>query len=63
MNVKSAYHRASSCTGQHKTGKHEHTSMPGVGIEPKVPVFERSKMTCILDRAATGAGCMFVRST
>jgi hypothetical protein len=31
--------------------------MPRVGLEPEIPVFERSKTVRILDRATTELGC------
>jgi hypothetical protein len=45
---------ATTYTGQHNTDKSEHTSIPGAGFEPTIPVFERLKAVLILDRAATG---------
>jgi hypothetical protein len=39
----SARRKASTYTGQHNTEKRGHTSMPRVGFEPKIPVFERPK--------------------
>jgi hypothetical protein len=33
--------------------KHAETSMPRVGFEPKIPVFERAKTVHVLDSAAT----------
>jgi hypothetical protein len=41
-------------TGQHK---HTQTSMPQVGFEPTIPVFEWAKTVHALDRAATVIGC------
>jgi hypothetical protein len=38
-------------------------SMPRVGFEPMIPVFERAKTVCALDSAATVIGtkeCMYV---
>jgi hypothetical protein len=43
-------------TGQHNTEKRGHTSMPRVGLEPTIPVFERSKAVRALDCAAIGTG-------
>jgi hypothetical protein len=37
----------------HTTSRTE-TSMPQVGFEPTIPVFERAKTVHALDRAATG---------
>jgi hypothetical protein len=36
--------------------KHEQTSMPTVGFEPTIPVFERANTDHALDRAATVIG-------
>jgi hypothetical protein len=36
--------------------KRTQTSMPGVGFEPTIPVFERAKTVYALDRAATVTG-------
>jgi hypothetical protein len=36
--------------------KHRQTSMPWVGFEPTIPVFERAKTVHALDRAATVTG-------
>jgi hypothetical protein len=33
------------------------TSMPRLGFEPTIPVFERAKAVHALDRAATMIGC------
>jgi hypothetical protein len=41
-------------TGQYNTEKPGHTSMPRVGFEPTIPVFERSKTIRALDSAAIG---------
>jgi hypothetical protein len=43
-------------TGQHKQNKRTQTSMPLVGFEPTIPVFERAKAVHALDRAATVIG-------
>jgi len=43
----------------HRTTQHRkrvHTSMPRAGFETAIPVFERSKTVCALDRAAIGTG-------
>jgi hypothetical protein len=40
--------KAATYTGQHKRGK---TSMPGVGFEPTITVFQRAKTFHVLDRA------------
>jgi hypothetical protein len=45
-------------TGQHKQNKPTNTSMPQVGLEPTIPVFERAKTVHALDRAATEIGSM-----
>jgi len=39
----SAQHKASTYTEQHNTEKCGHTSMPQVGFEPAIPVFEQSQ--------------------
>jgi hypothetical protein len=41
---------------QHKQNKRTHTSMPRVGFEPTIPVFERAKTVHALDRAVTVTG-------
>jgi hypothetical protein len=47
----------------HKTpqtqNKHTQTSMPRVGFESTIPVFERAKTVHALDRAATAIGTYF----
>jgi hypothetical protein len=43
-------------TGQHNTEKHGNTSMPRVGFETTIPVFERPKTVRALDREAIGTG-------
>jgi hypothetical protein len=44
-------------TGQHKTqNKSTQTSMPGMGLEPTIPVFEQAKTVHALDRATTVIG-------
>jgi hypothetical protein len=43
-------------TGQHKENKRTQTSIPQVGFEPKIPVFERRKTVHALDRTATVIG-------
>jgi hypothetical protein len=43
-------------TGQHNTEKRGHTSMPRMGFEPMIPVFERSKTVLASDRTAIGTG-------
>jgi hypothetical protein len=43
-------------TEQHKQNKRIQTSMPGVGFEPTIPVFERAKTVHTLDHAATVIG-------
>jgi hypothetical protein len=40
-------------TGQHKQNKRRQTSMPEVGFEPTIQVFERENTVHALDRAAT----------
>jgi len=55
-----AHRKASTCTGQRNTGKRGHTPMPRAGFKPMIPVFERSKTICALDRAATWTGVMII---
>jgi hypothetical protein len=43
-------------TEQHKQNKRTQTSMPHVGFEPTIPVFERAKTVHALHRAATVIG-------
>jgi hypothetical protein len=45
-------------TKQRKQSKRTQTSMPRVGFEPTIPVFERAKTVHALDRAATLIGLM-----
>jgi hypothetical protein len=45
--------------GQHKQNKRTETSMPQVGFEPTIPVFERAKIIHALDRAATVLGFLY----
>jgi hypothetical protein len=40
-------------TGQQKQKKRGQVSMPRVGFEPTIPVFEQTKTFRVLDRAAT----------
>jgi hypothetical protein len=40
--------------------KHTQTSMPQVGFEPTIPVFERPKTVHALDRAATVIGTTYL---
>jgi hypothetical protein len=46
----------------HKTAQTQNkctqTSMPQMGFEPPIPVFERAKTVHALDRAATVVGCL-----
>jgi hypothetical protein len=50
-------------TGQHKyKSKRTQTSMPQVGSEPTIPVFERAKTVHALDRVATVIGSLKVTS-
>jgi hypothetical protein len=49
----------SAHTGQHKQNKRTQTSMPQVGFEPTIPVFERAKTAHALDRAANVLGFMY----
>jgi hypothetical protein len=42
--------------------KHKQTSMPRVGFEPTIPVFERAKTVHALDRAATVIGLQLCSS-
>jgi hypothetical protein len=43
-------------TGQHRHRINTHISMPQVGFEPRILVFERTKTVHALDRAATVMG-------
>jgi hypothetical protein len=43
-------------TEQHNTEKRGHTSMPRVGFESMIPVFEQPKTVRASDRLATGTG-------
>jgi hypothetical protein len=43
-------------TEQHKQNKRTQASMPRVGFEPMIPVFERAKTVHASDRAATVIG-------
>jgi hypothetical protein len=43
LDGRSARRRASAYTGQHNTEKRRRTFMPQAGLEPAIPVFERSK--------------------
>jgi hypothetical protein len=43
-------------TEQHKHRTNTQTSMPRVGFEPTIPVFERAKTVHASDRATTGIG-------
>jgi len=52
----SARRKATAYTGQHNTEKRGHTSMPRVGFEHTIPVFELSKTVRALDRESTGTG-------
>jgi hypothetical protein len=52
MDGRSARRKASTYTGQHNTEKCGHTSMLRAGLEPAIPVFERSQIVRALDRAA-----------
>jgi len=47
---------ASTYTGQHKTEKRGHRSVPREEFELKVPMFERSKATEALDLVSSGIG-------
>jgi hypothetical protein len=42
--------------------KRRYTSMPSVGLEPTIPVFERAKTFHDLDRAATVIGSTITNS-
>jgi hypothetical protein len=48
----------------HRTTKtqnnHTQTSMPRVGFEPTIPVFERAKTIHALDRTATVIGSTYI---
>jgi hypothetical protein len=48
--------KATTSAGQHNTEKCGHTSMPRVGFEPTIPVFERLKTVRALDCAANWIG-------
>jgi hypothetical protein len=48
-------------TGQHNTEKRGHTSMPRVGFEPTIPVFERQKTVRASDRSSIGTSFMSTR--
>jgi hypothetical protein len=54
--VGSARRNAAAYTGQHKQNKRGQTSMPRMGVEPTIPVFERANTVHTLDRAATVIG-------
>jgi hypothetical protein len=56
MDGESARHRAATYTGQPKHNKRRQASMPWVGFEPTIPVFERAKIFHALDYAATVIG-------
>jgi len=56
LDGKSALSKASTCTGEYYTEKRGHKSLPRAGVEPTIPVFERSKTVRALDRAVTGTG-------
>jgi hypothetical protein len=43
-------------TGQHKHRINAHASMPQVGFQPTIPVFERARTVHALDRASTAIG-------
>jgi hypothetical protein len=53
----SAHRKAAT---EHKQNKHKQTSMPRLGFEPTIPVFERANTFHALDRAATVIGNSFV---
>jgi hypothetical protein len=44
------------CRTTQTQNKRKHTSVPWVGFEPTIPVFERAKIVHALDRAATVIG-------
>jgi hypothetical protein len=44
-----------------KKNKRTQTSMPPVGFEPTIPVFERAKTVHALDRAVTVIGAVYKR--
>jgi hypothetical protein len=58
----SARRKAATYTGQHKQNKRRQTSMPRVGFELMIPLFERAKTVHTLDRAATVIGEMLTQS-
>jgi hypothetical protein len=45
-------------TGKHNTQKCRHPSMPRMGLEPTIAVFEQSKAVRAADRPATGTGLL-----
>jgi hypothetical protein len=48
--------RPSTYAGQHNTEKCGHTSIPLVGFESMIPVFEWPKTVCASDHLAIGTG-------
>jgi hypothetical protein len=56
LNGGSAFREATTSTGQHRENKRRQTSMPRVGFEPTIPVFEREKTFHAVDCAATVIG-------
>jgi hypothetical protein len=43
-------------TWQHKQNKYTHTSVTQMGFEPTMPLFQRVKTVCVLDRSAAVIG-------
>jgi hypothetical protein len=50
--------KAATYTGQLKRKKRRQTSLPLVGFEPTIPVFERAKTFHTLDNATTVIGAL-----
>jgi hypothetical protein len=60
MDGRSAHRKACTYTGQNNTEGRGYTSMPRVGFEPTMSVFERSKTIRVLDWVTTGTGSAHV---
>jgi hypothetical protein len=58
----SACHKAATCTGHHKQNKRTQTSIPWVGFEPTIPVFELAKTVHTLDRSSTVVSLKLINS-
>jgi hypothetical protein len=52
--------RRKVATGHHKQNKRTQISIPRVGFEPTIPVFEWAKIVHALDRATTVIGLISV---